>query len=160
MLLIIASGMTPDFAGKPKRAHRLRYHSKRIVCHNRILMQRINIPRLAAYERARRTLRRVCSIPLAVSCQTSSTKQSFNIAERLPQSGSEWQYQSFHSERADRAEALSNKKDTARVSQLDFDVVHQYTSPCHLQASLTRSVVGMQHTACGILPNEQHEAKF
>ena len=52
MLLIIARGMTPDFVDKPKCAYRLLYHSKRIGCHNRILMWCINIPRLATYKRA------------------------------------------------------------------------------------------------------------
>ena len=74
-------------------------------------------PRLAAYEQVRshcdsvtlkgkqhsvvflhfravslRALRRECSIPLAVSCQTSSMKQSFNIAERPLKNNREWQY--------------------------------------------------------------------
>ena len=38
-----------------------------------------------------------------------------------------------------------NKKGTTMCNlQLDFDAEHQYASPCRLQASLTRSAVGMR----------------
>ena len=44
--------------------------------------------------------------------------------------------------------------------QLDFDTWCQYSSLCRLQASLMHSAAGMQHTACGILPNEQIEVRL
>ena len=52
----------------------------------------VNIPRLNDYERVFRPSVVECSIPLAVSCQTSMVEYSWYRAEQLSQIGREWQY--------------------------------------------------------------------
>ena len=59
---------------------------------SRILTQSVNISTLCAWQASLSIFEWECSIPLAVSCQTSSMKQSFNIAERPLKINREWQY--------------------------------------------------------------------
>ena len=56
------------------------------------MTQGVNISALCALKASFQIFEWECIIPLAVSCQTSSMKQSFNMAERPLKINREWQY--------------------------------------------------------------------